>query len=133
MKRVPLILVLTLMLSIACAAALPQPVPTPAISVPTRSTTHRITYSVTVDPPESRIDLSLTYANRYGDTEQVKARAPWQKTFTDVEEGTSLYVSVQNTTEFIRTVKCEIFVDGSKVRESSSKGAYVIATCSGRL
>ena len=94
---------------------------------------HKVTYKVIVQPVTSKILLSLTYANRYGGTEQMEAQQPWEKTLNNVEKGTHLYVSAQNTTNFNRTIICQIFVDGIKVRKSKSQGSYVIATCSGRL
>lgn len=46
--------------------------------------------------------------------------------------GASLYLSIRNTTD-AGAVTCRILVDGAKVSEVTSSGAYKIATCTGKV
>lgn len=48
-----------------------------------------------------------------------------------VNRGAFLYISAQNQGES-GSVTYEIWVDGAKWRDSTSRRAYVISTCSGR-
>jgi len=90
------------------------------------STYYRVTYKITGTASQA----SLTYENEQGGTEQTKVVIPWQETMT-VKRGSFLYLSAQNDDES-GSVTCEIWVDGVKWRDSTSRGAYVISTCSGR-
>jgi len=95
---------------------------TPGYSAPT---TYRVTYKVTGTASQA----SLTYRNEQGGTEQTKVRIPWQESLT-VKRGAFLYLSAQNEGKS-GSVTCEIWVDDVKWKESTSSGAYVIASCSG--
>jgi hypothetical protein len=95
---------------------------TPNYSAPT---TYRVTYKVTGTASRA----SLTYENEQGGTEQTEIRIPWQESMT-VKRGAFLYLSAQNEGES-GSVTCEIWVDNVKWKESTSSGAYVIASCSG--
>ena len=76
--------------------------------------------------------VSLTYENESGNTEQKDGvELPWRKMMS-VEDGAFLYISAQNEQDS-GSVVCEILVDGVKMEEASSSGAYVIATCSGQV
>lgn len=94
----------------------------PSYSAPTK---YQVSYKVTGTASRA----SLTYENEQGGTEQTEVRIPWQETMT-VGQGAFLYLSVQNEGES-GSVTCEIWVDGVKWKESTSRGAYVIASCSG--
>lgn len=94
-------------------------------STPGYSTTYRVTYKVTGTASRA----SLTYENEQGGTEQTKVGIPWQQSMS-VKRGAFLYLSVQNEGK-IGSITCEIWVDGVKWKESTSSGAYVIASCSG--
>jgi hypothetical protein len=74
---------------------------------------------------------SLTYQNAQGGTEQKDVRLPWQLSLTG-RNGQFVYISAQNNMES-GSVACEIFLDGVSVKQSSSNGAYKIATCDGRI
>ena len=95
---------------------------TPNYSEPT---TFRVTYRVTGNASRA----SLTYENEQGGTEQIEVRIPWNESMT-VKRGAFLYLSAQNEGER-GSVTCEIWVDNVKWKESTSSGAYVIATCNG--
>lgn len=74
---------------------------------------------------------SVTYQNASDDTEQADIVLPWSKTF-DARPDAFLYISAQNDADH-GTILCEILINGKIVKQSKSTGAYVIATCSGRL
>ncbi|HNT76392.1 MAG TPA: hypothetical protein PKH77_15360, partial [Anaerolineae bacterium] len=88
-------------------------------------TTYRVTYKITGTASRA----SLTYQNAQGGTEQTVVSIPWKESLI-VESGDFLYLSAQNEGEF-GSVTCEIWVNDVKWKESTSQGAYVIATCSG--
>jgi hypothetical protein len=93
---------------------------------------HRVTYRVLPTKGYDGLVADLTYENATGDTEQLgNVGLPWSKNM-DVASETFLYISAQNQWEF-GGVSCEIWVDGIKIKEANSKGAYVIASCSGSL
>ena len=92
------------------------------------SSTYRITYRVTGIGTNK---ASLTYENATGDTEQADVALPWEKTFS-AEEGAFLYISAQNDRDS-GAITCEILLNGTVAKTAKSSGAYVIATCSGRL
>ena len=95
-------------------------------------TAYILTYEITSN--HSWVDI--TYNNAYGDTEQIAPQsAPW--TFDiEIDKGSGYfaYVSVQDDSgEGSAKVTCRILLNGVEVRKSESKGAYTIATCSGRV
>ena len=93
---------------------------------------YEVTYRLTGTRGRETPVGSLTYTNAGGDTEQIGAiTLPWEINFTS-RRGAFLYVSVQNKFDH-GSVKCEILLDGVVVKESSSTGGYVIASCSGRV
>lgn len=99
-----------------------------SVDAPSRSDTYRIEYRVS----GTTRSADLTYTNRTGDTEQADRQfTPWDLEF-DARSGQFLYISAQNNAES-GTVKCQIFVNGIEVKQAESRGAYVIATCSGIL
>lgn len=89
---------------------------------PSRST---ITYEIT--GTASRV--SVTLSNAQGGTEQGEYYLPFRQEFK-IGYGDFVYISAQNMGEQ-GSVTCRIYVDGVEVRESTSSGAYVIATCRG--
>lgn len=93
------------------------------------STTTTATYKI----GGTACNVSLTYQNEGGQTEQI-AVAPrtWSKSFV-VQSGDYLYISAQNNCD-TGSVTCEIDLNGEPTSaKSKSSGAYVIATCSGRV
>ncbi len=90
--------------------------------------TYSIEYRIT--GTAERVDVTLS--NETGGTEQFdNKRVPYSMEFEAVE-GAFLYISAQNQDDR-GTVKCSILVEGIEVREAESSGAYVIASCSGKL
>lgn len=76
-------------------------------------------------------EVSITYSNKNGDTEQrngIKNNQLIQ--FQDVPINTFLYISSQNQTDS-GTVVVSILVNGKEWKSSESSGAYAIATASG--
>ena len=114
------------------ATSMPAPTrtpwPTPA-PLPTIKTTYELRYRVVGG---SGVSASLTYRNATGDTEQVGNQGlPWEKTFT-VRAGYFAYISAQNRHDS-GGLGCEIWLDGVLMKQSSSSGAYVIASCNGTV
>lgn len=90
--------------------------------------TYTVTYKV-----DGFITASLTYSNEQGGTEQIsEAKVPWMTTLYDMRSGDFVYISAQNDQEY-GGVTVEIYLDDILVKSSSSHGAYVIATASGRI
>jgi hypothetical protein len=71
----------------------------------------------------------LTYENASGGTEQRSMSGSWTTEFP-AEPGQFLYISAQNNNAS-GNVLVYILCDGSTFKQSSSSGAYVIATASG--
>lgn len=99
-------------------------------------TTHTVTYKV----EGSTSMASITYSNPYGDTSQqsdidvpltLKDGTPGIQ-MSGMHRGDFLYISAQNSKEY-GSVTCAIEVDGIRVKENTSRGAFTIATCSGSL
>jgi len=96
-------------------------------TTPIVPTTHQVTYKILGTTSRA----SLTYENEQGGTEQGEVNTPWEGSFT-AENGQFVYISAQNVRDN-GSVTCQIWVDGVKWKESTSSGAYVIATCSGSV
>lgn len=99
------------------------------------ATTHSVTYRVT----GTAASVDVTMATADGGTRQQSDVAVPMRTGTGADginqtmrPGAQLYISAQNNGE-TGTVTCSIIVDGVKVSEVTSSGAYVIATCTGSL
>jgi len=91
-----------------------------------------ITIPVAYHISGSASQVSLTYINASGGTEQIAAvRLPWEKTFY-MHYGDFVYISAQNLGKS-GSVIAEIRIDGTVWEQSVSEGAYVIATSSGTL
>lgn len=74
-------------------------------------------------------NVSLTYTNHRGDTEQVDpARTRQTIEMTGIPSGQFLYISVQNNDATGR-VGCEIRTGDRVLAEADSTGGYAIATC----
>ena len=94
---------------------------------PTKDTTSLVTYEVT----GTASSASMTYETPGGTSQQSDMSLPWSHTFS-AEEGQFLYISAQNQ-DRAGTVTAAIKVDGVIAKSSTSSGAYVIASTSGRL
>lgn len=73
----------------------------------------------------------VTYTNEQGGTEQQTVPLPWKRIYYMLP-GEFAYISAQNQSDK-GSVTCSIELDGTTVKESTSSGAYVIATCSGKI
>jgi hypothetical protein len=87
---------------------------------------HLVKYEV-----ESRFGASLTYVVG-GATEQHETGAGVQSVKFVGLPGEFVYLSAQNL-ESMGRVSCRIYVDGEKVQEATSAGAYVIASCHAQI
>lgn len=128
MLRLVLVLI-TGILFASCSAESLQSTPTP-VPIP-QPQTYTIEYIVT---HSTAGDISLTYENATGGTEQLETRASggeWRQTYR-LPVGAFAYISVQNK-EDNGTVSCSIMQNGLLWKTSTSSGAYVIATCSGSV
>lgn len=82
--------------------------------------------------------VDLTYENETGGTDQLRHihisdEKPWRKVLR-AKAGDSLYLSAQTEiAEASAFVRVNIYVNGVLTKTSESKGAYVVATVSGRL
>lgn len=99
--------------------------------------THTVTYLV--DGTTTLADI--TYENAFGDTsQQSDIKVPLTRegdggkglVLNNVRDGAFLYISAQNGKGY-GSITCSIEVDGVVVKTNTSRGAYTIATCSGRL
>ncbi len=98
-------------------------------ALPTVSSGYTVKYEVVGVSGSNK--ASVTYENAQDGTEQRDIMLPWSKTYT-MERGTFAYISAQNDHEY-GGVACRIYVDGVEWKHSESKGAYVIASCSGSV
>lgn len=75
-------------------------------------------------------DISVTYTNATGGTQQEVVRAPWSKTLAPVNPGAFVYLSAQNNSG---AGSVSVFIDGGAgfQRFASSSAPYGIATSSG--
>jgi hypothetical protein len=74
-------------------------------------------------------EVSLTYRNASGATEQIDVIAAWSLKF-EAKPGQFLYLSAQKKGER-GSVSCKITANGRVVQEGTSTSAYGIASCSG--
>ncbi len=93
----------------------------------TLQTTYLVRYRVTGTTSRA----SLTYQNSEGGTEQAVVNVPWDQLFT-FRRGDFAYLSAQNQQDH-GSIVCEIWVNGTKWKESTSSGGYTIASCSGSV
>lgn len=99
--------------------------PTPTTSSDSK-TEFRVKYEVT----GTASSVSITIYNESGKTEQFnKVNLPWEKVIY-VKPGGSIYLSAQNKGD-IGSVTARIFVDGEVFKESTTTGAYGVASVSG--
>ena len=89
----------------------------------------KITYRVSGTTPHG---ADVTYRNGEGGVEQQAVNLPWNSTTFGFSAGGFAYISAQNRGAS-GSVTCEIWMNGVKVRTSTSSGEYTIATCSGNV
>lgn len=139
-SMLPMLLVLAVLLALLgylFFTRLPPPPPTTSDSITggeggviVRLTPHperTIVYHIT----GSAKSANVTYTNEQGGTEQKTITLPWKRIYFMLP-GKFAYISAQNQGDR-GSVTCSIELDGSTAKESTSSGAYVIATCSGRV
>jgi hypothetical protein len=85
-----------------------------------------VTYSVT---GSARL-ASITMTNGQGGTEQQDVALPWSQPVIGLRSGQFVSLSVQNGSDF-GDVTCEIRVNGTSFKTSTSSAPYGIADCSG--
>lgn len=89
---------------------------------------YHVEYEVTGSAEKVNITISIPG----GGTEQFSnVTTRWHKDFY-FDDGEFLYVAAQNLTKSGEVI-VRIYVRSQQVREGRSRGAFVIATCSGRL
>jgi hypothetical protein len=86
--------------------------------------------TVTYRVDGSATSVAITYQNNTEGTSQITTTTPWTYSFQHPHAGQFLYVSAQNQNE-TGTVHVSITLNGSLFKESTSSGAFVIATASG--
>jgi len=89
------------------------------------------TYTVTYKMSGTARRADLTYQNAQGGSEQKEVALPWSISFS-ATDGQFVYLSGQNTGEY-GSVTCAILLNGTSVKQSTSEGAYKIASCSGKV
>lgn len=97
-----------------------------SVNNPPVKSTYSVKYEVSGSPVKE--SASLTYENETGNTEQKDVTMPWTETFT-AAPGDFLYVSAQ--IDGNGTITCKIYLDGVVWQEATSRGEFVIASCSG--
>lgn len=108
-------------------SATPTPFRNNVLIPPAAPSTRDVIYSVTGLDGATR--ASLTYTNEQGGTEQADVALPWRKVIS-VRQGQFVYISAQNQ-DASGGVACDIRVSMEAFKHSESRGAYVIASCSG--
>lgn len=95
--------------------------PTPSV--------YRVAYRITGQGSKRG---SITYNNEGGNTEQQPVSIPWFSEVYTVNPDYLAYISVQNAGK-AGNVTCEILVNGEVAESATSRGAYAVATCSGKV
>ena len=90
-------------------------------------------YEVVYNVTGTAESVSVTFENYGGGTSQWDtAYLPWDYPIYGMQNGDFVYISAQNNGEY-GSVTSRIYVDGELFKTTTSYGAYVIATASGRL
>lgn len=87
---------------------------------------HQVTYRVPCCG-----NVSLTYTNGTGGTQQESTYAPWESHF-QAPTGAFLYLSAQGK-QWTSMAEVDIQIDGRSIQHAKSTDAYGIATASGRV
>jgi hypothetical protein len=95
-----------------------------------RSQTRKVEYRV-AGPDVEGFRASITLTNSDGGTEQRDVGLPYSRTYY-MHPGAFAYLSAQNNKDW-GWVSAEIWVDGVRFKSAESSGAYVIASCDGRV
>ena len=94
--------------------------------------TNYLNYTVKYQVTGTAKTVDLTIENEDGGTSQFSNRpVPWTYTFTSIYD-TWVYCSAQNQGE-TGSVITTIYVNDVKFKQSTSEGAYVIASASGSI
>ena len=93
--------------------------------------TKRLFYDVEYIIESTNRRYDITYNNQDGNTEQMDVSSvTWNKKMVTTS-GYFAYISAQ--VDGSGTITCKIKLNGIVVEQATSKGEYVIATCSGRV
>jgi len=111
----------------ACGGAAPTPFRNSAPIATTAPTTRSIV--LLVEGVNGGTRAALTYTNEQGGIQQENVTLPWRKVLT-VRPGQFVSISAQNQ-DATGGVSCDIRGDMQPFKHSESRGAYVIASCSG--
>lgn len=105
----------------------------------TTTTFHTVVYQADAAGARGARSGSITLRSGDGGTQQAEVSLPLRTkageiglTYTGFRSNDSFYLSVQNK-DSAGSVTCRVLVDGVKVSENTSSGAYTIAACSGRV
>lgn len=71
----------------------------------------------------------IDYFNEQGGSEQIETAIPWSKSFT-MDHGTVVSLVAQSQ-EYGKTISCIIELNGKEWKRSTSRGDFVVVTCSG--
>lgn len=132
MKKLLFALALLVVLGTACGTATDTAPGCSGNCNPTAGVNLNSDITVVYRVTGSAKSASMTYENMQGGTEQGDYMLPFTKTLRfigNVPNGTFLYISAQNDGE-TGTVTCEILVNGTVQKTSTSSGAYVICDAS---
>ncbi len=95
------------------------------------SNTANSTYVVMYEVTGSATNADFTYENSSGGTEQATYWLPKTIDFLG-QYGDFVYISAQNNDDS-GSIQCRILINGVEYKKARSSGAYVIASCSGRV
>jgi hypothetical protein len=126
----PIILLLGIVLLTFCACVVLWQSGRTLSSLPS-ATLQATTYLVRYRVSGTTSKASLTYQNPQGGTEQTVVDVPWEQLLT-FRRGDFVYLSAQNEQDH-GSIVCEIWINGTKWKESTSSGGYTIASCSGSV
>ena len=88
-------------------------------------------YDVKYRVTGSTSSADVTYSNSSGGTQQERVTIPWDCEFV-AASGYFAYISAQNRSDH-GSIKVEILLNGVPVKQSESRGPYVIASASGKI
>lgn len=88
-------------------------------------------YDVKYRVTGSNLSADVTYRNSSGGTQQERVTIPWDCEFV-AAPGYFAYISAQNRSDQ-GSIKVEILLNGVPVKQSESRGPYVIASASGEI
>ena len=126
--RIKVVALLIVLIIIMCWVISRSGPPTDTRNTTNTRNTFDVKYQVKASKSGRRADLTIR--NETGGTEKTDfVFLPWEMNFQTVSKGAFLYISAQATRN--SEITCIITVNGIVIQQATSKGEYVIATCSG--